>query len=177
MFVQIKTQHYSYDLIYLSGRSSDNTEKCTCTQPSLKEILVFKLFLSVNQMNPLNNCHKFATHCFRFQSVFIHHYKKKKQKKLTYHLIYWLFNIKLYIFVFHNFTATIWRFREVNQQIKQFSEAEDAHNYKDIREVNNDWLLEPEHITSLSPASDAIKKVSLKSLQRLYVGQSTELVK
>ncbi|CAG2187196.1 unnamed protein product [Mytilus edulis] len=38
--------------------------------------------------------------------------------------------------------ATICRFREVYQQIQQFSEAEDAHNYKDIRKQYYSGLLE-----------------------------------
>ncbi|CAG2245741.1 unnamed protein product [Mytilus edulis] len=79
--------------------------------------------------------------------------------------------------------ATSFRSRIVNQLRSTYStisEDEDVYScdYEDIREVSNDsGFLEPEPITSLSPASDVIKKVLLKSLQRLDVGKSTEYVK
>ncbi|VDI34886.1 Hypothetical predicted protein [Mytilus galloprovincialis] len=80
-------------------------------------------------------------------------------------------------------SATSYRSRIVNKlrtTYSTISEAEDAYScdYEDIREVSNDSVfLEPENITSLSPASDVIEKVLCKSRQRLDVQQSTELIK
>ncbi|XP_063431644.1 uncharacterized protein LOC134714336 [Mytilus trossulus] len=80
-------------------------------------------------------------------------------------------------------SATSCRSRIVNKlrtTYSTISEAEDAYScdYEDIREVSYDsGFLEPENITSLSPASDVIEKVLFKSLQRLDVQQSTELIK
>ncbi|CAG2216971.1 unnamed protein product [Mytilus edulis] len=98
--------------------------------------------------------------------------------------VYWI-KAAEYIQMIDGFTrnATSFRSRIVNQLRSTYStisEDEDVYScdYEDIREVSNDsGFLEPEHITSLSPASDVIKKVLLKSLQRLDVGKSTEYVK